>query len=297
MGELGAEAVALVRQNYLTSPALDQLLPDLSILCTEAAEDTLQAALEKSPHQTVRGRAAYWLAKCLQRRAEDALLLPQMPDPLKQLPLEIQQIYQPAAQYRLRLRNTDPAATSRRAEALYERLGKEFAQVKLNDDSPRTLGEHAQHALFALRNLAVGRTAPDIEGPDLDGKNLKLSDYRGKVVVLFFCGHWEGSFREMNPHKQSLVKRYADRPFALLDVNSDEDPDDCKEVMKKEGYTWRCWADGGPEGRISRTWNVDHWPTIYVLDAKGVIRYKELRDEPLQKAVDALLAEQEGGHR
>jgi len=64
--------------------------------------------------------------------------------------------------------------------------------------------------------------------------------------------------------------------------------------MKKEGYTWRCWADGGKEGPIGRRWNVTHWPTVYVLDAKGVIRYKELRDEPLEKAVEALLAEGKG---
>src|SRR5207237_1088786 len=120
-----------------------------------------------------------------------------------------------------------------------------------------------------------------IEGKDLDGKTLKLSDYRGRVVVLIFCGHWCGPCRVMNPHKQALVKRHAGKPFALLEVNSDSDPGEWKRVMKKEGYTWRCWADGGKEGPIGRRWNVTHWPTVYVLDARGVIRYKELHDAPL----------------
>ena len=43
---------------------------------------------------------------------------------------------------------------------------------------------------LAIRNLAIGKSAPDIEGDDLDGKKFKLSEYRGKVVVLDFWGNW-----------------------------------------------------------------------------------------------------------
>jgi hypothetical protein len=53
-----------------------------------------------------------------------------------------------------------------------------------------TLGEEAGRELFELRHLRVGKTAPEIEGEDLDGKRFKLSDYRGKVVVLDFWGNW-----------------------------------------------------------------------------------------------------------
>ena len=53
-----------------------------------------------------------------------------------------------------------------------------------------TLGSQADGYLFSLRNLQVGMVAPDIEGDDLDGVAFKLSDYRGKVVVLDFWGHW-----------------------------------------------------------------------------------------------------------
>jgi cytochrome oxidase Cu insertion factor (SCO1/SenC/PrrC family) len=54
----------------------------------------------------------------------------------------------------------------------------------------RTLGEQASNHLFELRNLVVGKSAPDIEAEDLDGTPFKLSDYRGKVVLLDFWGHW-----------------------------------------------------------------------------------------------------------
>ena len=54
----------------------------------------------------------------------------------------------------------------------------------------RTYGDLADGYLFEIRNLAIGKVAPDIEGEDLDGKKFKLSDYRGKVVVIDFWGNW-----------------------------------------------------------------------------------------------------------
>jgi hypothetical protein len=100
----------------------------------------------------------------------------------------------------------------------------------------------------------------------------------------------------MYPHERSLVKRLAGKPFALLGVNSDRDREALKEVMAKEEITWRSWWDGGStRGPIAGQFNVSSWPTIYVLDAKGVIRYKGVRGAAMDKAVDTLLAEIDKG--
>ena len=97
----------------------------------------------------------------------------------------------------------------------------------------------------------------------------------------------------MYPHERSLVKRLEGKPFALLGVNSDT-KDRVRQAMKKENITWRSWWDGGStEGPIAKAWNVSGWPTIYVLDAKGVIRYKNVRENEMDKAVDKLLTELE----
>ena len=69
------------------------------------------------------------------------------------------------------------------------------------------------------------------------------------------------------------MKRLADKPFALLGVNSDEDKKALKVAMKEENITWRSWWDGAIGGPIATHWQVSTYPTIYVLDAKGVIRY------------------------
>jgi hypothetical protein len=97
----------------------------------------------------------------------------------------------------------------------------------------------------------------------------------------------------MYPHERSLVQRLADEPFALIGVNSDDDLDALRPRLEEEQITWRSFWNGpkGTSGPISARWNVTGWPTIYVLDHKGVIRFKNVRGEAMDKAVDQLLEE------
>jgi hypothetical protein len=98
----------------------------------------------------------------------------------------------------------------------------------------------------------------------------------------------------MYPHERSLVEKLKDRPFALLGVNSDEDLERLKSRMEEENITWRSWRNGGStSGPISTKWNVSGWPTIYVIDHEGVIRYKNVRGEELDAAIEKLVAEAE----
>jgi AhpC/TSA family len=99
----------------------------------------------------------------------------------------------------------------------------------------------------------------------------------------------------MYPHERSLVKRMHGKPFALLGINSDPDKAEFKKAMEKEQITWRSWWD--KNGPIASAWNVHFWPTIYVLDHKGIIRYKGISGEALDKAVDTLLQELHRGQK
>ena len=78
-------------------------------------------------------------------------------------------------------------AMTKEAETLLDRVTREFADVKL---SRGTLGDLAKNELNELRHLGIGKTAPEVAGEDIDGKPLKLTDFRGKVVVLDFWGDW-----------------------------------------------------------------------------------------------------------
>ncbi len=97
----------------------------------------------------------------------------------------------------------------------------------------------------------------------------------------------------MYPHERSLVKKLEGKPFALIGVNSDSDKEKLKARLTKERITWRSFWNGpkGIDGPISRAWNVRSWPTIYILDANGVIRFKGVRGQEMYKAVAELLKE------
>ena len=96
----------------------------------------------------------------------------------------------------------------------------------------------------------------------------------------------------MYPHERSLVKRLEGKPFVLLGVNSDNDREQLKKTLEEERITWRSWWDqGSVTGPIQTRWNVTVRPTIYVLDGHGVVRFKEVKDQELDEAVDRLLAE------
>ncbi len=95
----------------------------------------------------------------------------------------------------------------------------------------------------------------------------------------------------MIPHERSLVEKLKDAPFALIGINSDP-LEGLRERMNQEGVSWRSFWDGGDtSGPIASTWNVSGWPTIYILDAAGVIRAKNLRDAAMEAKVVELLAE------
>jgi len=95
------------------------------------------------------------------------------------------------------------------------------------------------------------------------------------------------------------VKRLADKPFVLLGVNSDDTQDKVKKAVQKHELNWRSWWDGGStDGPIQTAYNVAQWPTIYVLDHEGVIRFiyadnSNLDEKALDEAIDKLLAEME----
>lgn len=97
----------------------------------------------------------------------------------------------------------------------------------------------------------------------------------------------------MYPHERSLVKKLADKPFALIGVNSDSDLDSIRSIVKEKNISWRSFWNGedGTGGPISKAWNVKGWPTIYVLDAEGTIHYKGHGGPEIDETIVRLLAE------
>ena len=98
----------------------------------------------------------------------------------------------------------------------------------------------------------------------------------------------------MYPHERSLVKNLKDKPFALIGVNSDP-KDRVKAAIKRENISWRSFWDGGRTGGpIASNYQVRGWPTIYMIDHEGIIRYKKPRGRAIDQAIEDLLAKVDG---
>jgi thiol-disulfide isomerase/thioredoxin len=256
-----------------------------------ATEKFLRAVLEKTKDRQVRGRACLALGTLLDDRAVVAK------DPwfgkLSKTPFGVfldGRLHPNIVKYIL---ETDRQASTDESERLLERAVDEFGDVvyrarKNPADRDRTVADVARSKLNE-RLLAVGRVGPEIEGIDLDGKPMKLSDYRGKVVLLSFWGAWCAPCMDLVPHEREIAARLAGKSFALLGVNSDEEQEQARTVRDRERMTWRSWWDGKPPGPIADRWNAGPWPTLYVLDAKGVIRYKGHGRDGLDEAIDTVI--------
>lgn len=271
-------------------------------------EPYFQALMAASNDRDTIARAAMALASCHEIRARIAAR-PYFDHPEDDNPdhrvMSLYIVEHLDPDYVRYFRTADPAALSRDRAALLERVVREYGDIPLAPPWAKpevqaraaglTLGKVAEEKLNALRTVGVGMVAPEIEGTDVDGAPLRLSDYRGKVVVLVFWGTWCGPCMALLPTEKSLAERLKDRPFVLLGVNSDKDRAALKSVSTEKGITWRSWFDGGStNGPIASRWNVHGWPTIVVIDKAGVIRFKDLphyTPKPLNDAVDSLLAE------
>jgi thiol-disulfide isomerase/thioredoxin len=147
--------------------------------------------------------------------------------------------------------------------------------------------------------VPAGKPAPEISGEDQDGQPMSLSEFRGKVVLLDFWGNWCGPCRALYPHARELVQKMEGRPFAMLGVNTDGSREEFQEVMVKQKLTWRAWWDGPGGGPIAEEWKVDAFPTLYLIDHKGMIRQRWVglpsSTSALDRAIEKLVREAEKG--
>ena len=93
----------------------------------------------------------------------------------------------------------------------------------------------------------------------------------------------------MYPHERSLVKQLAGKPFEIIGVNSDNDLKAIRKICEEKNISWRSFQNESSTGTISEKWGIQGWPTIFLIDAKGVIRYQGHSVD--DKLIEELLAE------
>lgn len=262
---LRGEAMKLLQTDYLDDERVGRLCTQLVYTLDAPSEAFLRAVLAKSPRAAVQARACVSLAANLKQRGRLIRMLKDDATAVKEHEAGWGKPLVAALLAR------DPDRLLAESEQLFTRVIKQHGEEKhpLHD----TLGDLARAHLGSIRQpVDVGRPAPEIDRPDLDGKRLRLSELRGKVVLLDFWGHTFTASRAMVAYQRGLVQRLAGKPFVLVGVNADHDATVARRAMRDEKLSWRSWHDGGTGGPIATRWEIDLWPSLVLLDHQGVVR-------------------------
>jgi thiol-disulfide isomerase/thioredoxin len=135
-----------------------------------------------------------------------------------------------------------------------------------------------------MQFLSPGKLAPDFAQPKADGKILKVSDLKGKVVLIDFWASWCGPCRKENPNVVKLYQKYADKGFTILSVSLDKDKNAWLEAIKRDNLSWpnhvsdlKAWAN-----EAAQLYKVTGIPFTVLLDQEGKIIDKNLRGVELE---------------
>jgi peroxiredoxin len=118
---------------------------------------------------------------------------------------------------------------------------------------------------------ATGEAAPDFALKSTAGRNLRLKEMRGEVVLVNFWATWCGPCRQEMPHLNRLYEQYAKAGFTLLGVNIDDDPKAAAAMAARLGVTFPVLLDS--EKHVSRLYDVDTMPATLLIDRNGKVRY------------------------
>jgi peroxiredoxin len=160
---------------------------------------------------------------------------------------------------------------------------------------PRLLRRWIVASLTLAATLASGAaSAPDFTLRTIDGRNLRLAEQRGQVVMVNFWASWCAPCRVEMPHLNRLYDKYRASGFVLLGVNVDEDPRNATGAASKMGVHFPVLLDA--EKKVVRQFDVATMPSTLLIDRDGRVRYvhrgyRDGYEETYDKQVRELLKE------
>jgi len=147
-----------------------------------------------------------------------------------------------------------------------------------------------KESLAKMKLTAIGQIAPDFTQNDPDGKPVKLSDFRGKYVLVDFWAKWCGPCRAENPAVVAAYQKYKNKNFTVLGVSLDQNKADWLKAIEEDKLTWTHVSDLKYwDNEVAKQYGVSAIPANFLLDKNGRIVGRNLRGDKLQEALAKLV--------
>lgn len=162
------------------------------------------------------------------------------------------------------------AASKSKALECFQQLYADYEDVTIQGFK---LSDSVAKMFFEMTSLQVGCEAPEIEGKDAEGVNFKLSDYRGKYVIVIFWGGWCHACHGTLPLMNQAAAQLKDKNAVVIGVNTDIETE-AKKALADYQVSFRNVLDNTSSGPNTTLYNLRNFPTLYLIDPKGLIAIK-----------------------
>jgi hypothetical protein len=259
-----------VIDHYLEREGLESIIASLGGgPFVPQADELLQALVEKSPFRKTQAEAL--IAQIISGK-ETLLVESQMPkvravvrDRMSEAPPALRDEFE----QRLKtLENTDFNQLRRELNEKLERLANLYSDVAV--DHYGTGGAAAHRLSHAINKVIIGQPAPELAGTDLDGKPFRLSELRGKHVVLMFAQSVSDDYGDMYAPIRQLVAKYKQTPVRVVGIMSNADPSHLHVAAKRGDLNWTVIPQP-LNGPLQLDWGIEGYPAVYIIDANGTL--------------------------
>lgn len=142
------------------------------------------------------------------------------------------------------------------------------------------------------KNTSVGSIAPAVVQQDVNGKTIRLSDLRGKYVLLDFWASWCVPCRKENPVVLKAYNRFHNKGLQILAVSLDDKAENWKKAIEEDQMPWLQVSDlKGTENRAALEYGIFSIPANFLIDPEGKIIAKDLRGEALESKLSEVFSE------